>query len=351
MKYKIAILRNESPNDHLLWVKSCDKRKDQIDYDIIDITSNDWLSVLTNKDYDLYLTRPPGLVSIFKQLYDERIWIIEQILGKKIYPSFQEDLLYENKRLLSYWLKAFSLPHPATDVFYFKEEALEHINKTNYPFVAKTNIGASGIGVKIIRDKSEAEKYIKNIFSLKGQKKKTGPKIFKGNPIQKIKKVLTQDGFLKNRISEYKSMADDKQKGFLIFQEFVQHEFEWRCVIIGESYFAHKKLVTKGKASGTLQKSYDSPPLELFIFLKKLKEKTGISSAAIDLFEQADQKYLINEIQCFFGHSDPFQMKVDNEIGRYRYINNSWVFEEGDFNTNESYDLRLEHALEMLNSK
>lgn len=348
MQYKIAILKNESPKDHILWAKACDKRNDQIDYDVIDLSSNNWLSILTNKEYDLYLTRSPGLVSLFKQMYDERIWIVEQVLGKKIYPSFQENLLYENKRLLSYWLSGYGIPHPATDVFYFKEEALEHINKTKFPLVAKTNIGASGIGVKILKDILEAEEYIKNIFSLKGQKKNTGPKIFKGNPLQKVKKVLTQDGFLKNRINEYKSMAEDKQRGFLIFQEFIHHEYEWRCVIIGDSYFAHKKLVTKGKASGTLLKSYDSPPLELFEFMKKLKEKTGISSAAVDLFELADKEYLINEIQCFFGHSDPFQMKVDDKIGRYRYINKNWVFEEGDFNTNESYDLRLEHALGLL---
>ena len=38
-------------------------------------------------------------------------------------------------------------------------------------------------------------------------------------------------------------------------------------------------------------------------------------------------------------------MKVDGIIGRYIYTNDSWEFEQGNFNNNENYDLRLSHAL------
>jgi hypothetical protein len=38
-------------------------------------------------------------------------------------------------------------------------------------------------------------------------------------------------------------------------------------------------------------------------------------------------------------------MLVDGKPGRYIWINNTWVFEEGDFNQNESYNLRVEHII------
>jgi len=48
-----------------------------------------------------------------------------------------------------------------------------------------------------------------------------------------------------------------------------------------------------------------------------------------------------------FGQSDPHQMIIDGMPGRYFISAGKWQFEEGDFNTNESYDLRLENALKL----
>jgi len=56
-------------------------------------------------------------------------------------------------------------------------------------------------------------------------------------------------------------------------------------------------------------------------------------------------------MQCIFGQSDPYQMLVDGQPGRYRYINGQWIFEKGDFNSLESYALRLEHVIELIKKK
>ena len=40
-------------------------------------------------------------------------------------------------------------------------------------------------------------------------------------------------------------------------------------------------------------------------------------------------------------------LEVDGRPGRYLYQDGQWVFEEGMFNSNESYDLRLEVALKL----
>lgn len=343
----IAILKNESDQDYLLWVASCEKMGNQLDFDVIDLTSNDWIDKVKSKDYDIFLTIPPGVTSLFKQLYDERIWMINNALKKLVYPSFTEILIYENKRSLSYWLKLNNLDAPDTFVFYHKNEALNFIKKATYPIVSKLNIGASGNGVKFLTDKIQAEAYIEQAFSSNGLSFKSGPKLKKGNLIKKVKKVLFQKGYFSNRMKEYKALSIENQKGFVLFQGFVPHNFEWRCVRIGDSFFAHKKIVKKGKASGTLGKLYDNPPLELFDFIYQFSNEFDITSAAIDLFEY-NGKYLINEIQCIFGQSDEYQMLVDGKPGRYVRKDDKWHFEEGLFNTNKNYDLRLAHALSLL---
>ena len=144
---KLAILKNETFDAHKMWVKACQKAS--INYDIIDLTSANWLSLLGDGKYDYYLACPPGTVSFVKQMYDERIYIIEKILQHSVFPSFLEISLHENKRYLSYWLQANSIAHPRTFIFYNKQEALEFIQTSEFPLVGKINIGASGHGVRI----------------------------------------------------------------------------------------------------------------------------------------------------------------------------------------------------------
>ena len=347
MRYTVAILKNETAFDHKPWVKSCDNNTLIESYDVIDCTVSNWLSLVCKKRYDLVLLRPPGRLEIYKRLYDERVYIIAGVLGKRVYPSMDEVFVYENKRFLRDWLNANEIPHPDTFVFYDLRDTLDFLNtQTDYPIVAKTNIGASGNGVVILKKKEDSIRYAKNAFS-KGIKTKSGPKLLKGSVIEKFKKAILHKGFFRQRLNDYSASYGQRQKGFIILQRFVPHAYEWRCVRIGDSFFAHKKIAVNNMSSGHLIKSYDAVPISLLDFIRKITEKTKLSSVAIDCFE-TDKEYLVNEIQCFFGESDPYQMLVDGKPGRYRFISNEWIFEEGMFNTNLSYDLRLEHALSMI---
>ena len=346
-KYHVAILRNESEIDHKPWIISCEKFSDSLSYDIIDITKNDWFEQINRKKYDYFLLKPAGRTSLFKQLYDERISIISGHLNYPVFPSYEEVLIYENKRYLSYWLKSQNIPHPPTMVYYHKEEAREYIKKNNNPIVAKINIGASGKGIQILRDERAKLDYIESAFS-KGVGSSIGPKLSKGKLFQRAWKKLTHPADLKDRLQAYKSMLADIQKGYCIFQEYVPHDFEWRAVRIGDSFFAHKKIKVKDKASGTLLKGYDNPPLKLLDFVKDVTDQFGFYSQAVDIFENSEGDYLINEMQCVFGQSDPYQMLVDDKPGRYIFRDNKWVFEEGDFAINQCYDLRIKFILDQL---
>jgi hypothetical protein len=66
---------------------------------------------------------------------------------------------------------------------------------------------------------------------------------------------------------------------------------------------------------------------------------------SVDILEGPNGEYLINEMQTLFGHVQDYIMKVNDKIGRYTYQKPNWVFEAGNFNSNESYDLRLKNVL------
>lgn len=333
------------PHDHQGWIISCDKHKN-INWKVVELLAENWLELIQKEPFDLLLLRPPGRSSFYKQIYDDRIEHLSVLYSDKMYPSLNQVKIYENKRYFSDWLMINKIPHPKTFIFYTKVEAVNFLNfQQKFPLVSKLNIGASGKGVTILKTKEQALDEVNLLFG-EGKKIIGAPNIRKGSFIKKLKKLVKNPKFLNDRMKEYKQQSNEVHKNYVIFQEFINHSFEWRCVVIGNSYFAHKKLVKSGKTSGSLLKDYSNPPLSLLTFVRELSINHKIDSAAIDIFEH-NGKYLVNEIQCFFGQSDPHQMFVNDKPGRYFFDEDKWVFDEGTFNDNQCFDLRLKHALEL----
>lgn len=340
-----GILKNHDPESAIKWELACQRKG--IEYRTIDITKNSWLEDFQKEPFDLFLLRPPCDLDGFKRLYDERLYIICKELGFETYPSYKECMIYENKRLLSYFLKANHIPHPETDVFYNFEDALLFIKTSAYPVVAKTNIGAAGSGVKLILNKEQGIKYIKKAFKGTGIRRRLGPNTVTGTPSKWFVKALKDPKYFKKKVISYIKRHRDTQYGFVIFQEYIPHDFEWRVVRIGDSFFAYKKFKVEDKSSGAKCLGFENPPLEMLNFIRELSDQNDFKCAAFDLFP-VNNKYLVNEIQTIFGHIKDHILEVNGKPGRYLYKNNKWIFEEGDFNTNESYDLRLEHAINCL---
>jgi hypothetical protein len=344
----LIILANENPDDHELWLKACESRRRAIEYRVINLCQADWFDrIMEYKDSACFLSKPSGISSIFKQLYDERLIILSKCLHLAIYPALEECLLYENKRLLSYWLLANKVSHPQTFVFYNKQEALSALYGYDFPLVAKTNIGASGSGVRILQNINDSKEYIRSTFDGKGASRRFGPNMERKGIIKRGIHYVFHPVDIGKKLRKYKAVKQDIQNKLVILQEFIHHEFEWRVVRIGESFFAHKKILHNNKASGSLTKGYENPPMELLEFVKTITDKHKFYSLAVDIFE-TDKGYLVNEMQCIFGQSDPYQMLVDGNPGRYIFKNNKWLFEAGDFTQNQCYDLRLDHVLRNL---
>lgn len=340
---KFAILKNETNAISENWAEACIKNKKE--FSIIDLTSENWLDLVFEEDYK-FLACPSGLQSIYKNLYDERIYIINKVLGKFVYPSFNEIVLHENKKYLAYWLKANRLPHPSTHIFYQNNEALQFVLKAELPIVAKMNIGASGKGVEIFRERKDLVEYLAKVFSY-GIKQKWGPNLKMGGLIRRFRRVLQNPEVIQERLSVYKNDFNEIQRGFAILQEYIPHDFEWRIVKIGDSFFGHQKIKLGDKASGSKGIEYVSPPDKLLRLVSEICKKFDFNSMAFDVFEK-DGEFLINEMQCIFGHVQDFICAENGVPGRYVQNENDFLFEKGNFNANLSYDLRFSNVLEML---
>ncbi len=348
----VAILQNEVPDDHLLWVHACAERSDFLTWEVVDITRADWLERMRATHFDALLATPPGWNTAFRILFDERLYILHRVLGIPVYPSFEEIQIYENKKYLAYWLAARGIPHPKTWVFYYREEALDFLAQSAFPLVVKTSIGGGGSGVVVLKDEKMARRYVENVFSGRGATLQVGPKWRKKGFWKRALRKLLHPDELQQKLQQYRLQRAEVQKDFVLFQAYVPHDFEWRVVRIGDSFFAHKKVKKGEKASGSLLKGYEDPPLALFDFVESITEPYGFLSQAVDLFEAPDGRgYLVNEMQCIFGQSDPYQMLVGGQPGRYRRLGGAWVFEPGDFNRLECFALRVEHLLQWLGAQ
>jgi hypothetical protein len=266
-------------------------------------------------------------------MYDERLYVISKLMGKEIYPSYDELFIYENKRMMSYWLDLQQIPHPKTYVFYDKKDYFDFLKENKkYPLVFKLNVGGSSKGVKLIKSKLKAKYIGHKIFGL------YNPKLAHGyTPVT-------------TGIFRFPARST-KQYFYILLQEFENIKWEWRIIKIGNSYFGHKKLLKGGFASGSGRSELAAPPETLLRMVKDICERGNFYSMDADIFETEDGRFLVNELQSLFGSIKDSQMSVNGKPGRYTYQGGKFVFEEGVFNRFGSALLRVEHFMEILNAK
>ena len=328
---KLGIL-TDLYQQHKFYEKSCQKL--DIDFVTIDICTASWLENLQNNlDCTGFLVRPMYDYEIQRDVYMERLYTIAKHYNKPLYPSYEELMLYENKRNMANWLIVNKFPHVKTHVFLNKREANDFFLNCRYPVVIKSNLGAGSLGVEIVKTRHRANKIVKRIFG------RFSSLFVLGHP-QKRKKWGVD-----------LPVHGTAEKHVLLVQEFIKIKWEWRIIQIGNSFFGHQKLLNKQFASGSGLVGWVTPPGELLNLAKAVCDTGNFNSMAVDIFETADNRFYINELQSVFGSYLDYQMRVNDIPGRYIFKNGVFVFETGEFNQFASCLLRVEHFLKLLTEK
>ncbi len=315
--YTLGIVK-EFCHKHLAYASAC--RDLGVSYKVIDISGPDWLEAVEQSGCDAFLARPSGLTSVWKQMYDERLRVIAQDLGKTVYPEYDSLWFYESKRRMHYWLKAHDVPHPRTWIFYDRKPAYDFVAETNLPIVYKSDFGSAASGVKIFRNRARLRRHVKRCFG-RGYR-------------------------------PYTRCRDDKEWGSVYLQEYLSDVAEWRMIRLGESYFGYQKVKAGDFHSGSHLWRYEEPSSHLLDFVRSVTDLGPFTSMAVDIFAASDGRLWVNELQALFGTDDPSepQCVVDGKAGRMIWDNatNSWQFQEGAFCGNSCCNLRVKTLLQRL---
>ena len=302
---------------HSFYIGAC--RELGVPYKVIGISGPDWLKQVRESGCEAFLVRPSGQITVWKQMFDERLKIIAHDLDKTIFPSYDAIWFYESKRRMHYWLQAHDVPHPRTWVFYDRQEALTFADATPLPIVFKTDFGSGSLGVQILTERGKLNRLVNRCF----------------------RKGIVKSG----------GDPRDRQWGSVLFQEFLSNVREWRMIRVGESYMGFQKLRRGQFHSGSQRFQYQRPPDRLLNWVRETTDKGDFRSMALDVFVTAEGDYLANELQTTFGlHVDEGIPMVDGEPGRFVYEPHpeTWRFEPGNFCRNKLCNLRVEALLEQL---
>ena len=336
MSLKLGILTGfrAGAESYELYIRACQELG--VPFEIIDVIGSKWLGNIVASNCAAYLVRPTPYYVAWKQMYDEKLYHMVNSLGKIIYPRYHDLLLYENKRHMAYAMQIAGIPMATTNIFYNLEEAIEYLDKASFPVVFKTQIGAQGRGVKILRSRAAAKLLVTRAFY-----------------VGVFRHVRTNlKGLLGKRTCSIPYYFSEPEYRVVLLQEYLPNVVEWRMIRIGKSYFGHQKLKKGQFHSGSSLVGWYDPPERLLRFTKNVCDSIGTDSMCVDLFETPTGEYKVNELQAVFGSYDPSQMYINGIPGRYLYLpaEDRWIFEEGYFNRNGSCNLRVQHLLESLSA-
>lgn len=309
----------EFAHNHVYYVAACLELK--VPYKLIDISTTDWIEKVQESQCDAFLVWPSPVLTIWKEMYDERIKIMAEELGKIVYPSYNEVWLYESKRRVRDWLVANNIKHPATSIFYDLDQAIDFLEKETFPIVLKSNFGGSASGVVILKNIKDAKRKVRRAFNR---------------------------GIVAGR-RDFR----DRQWGSVILQEYIPNAKEWRMVRVGDYYFCRLKQKKGEFASGSGLVDWAKPSLDLLELSRHITTLGNFTSMNVDFFEDHIGQYLANELHPFFGAiKSQNEKRLNNYTGRYIYQNeeNRWIFEKGYFYQNACANLRVEYLLKKLSN-
>ncbi|MCF8229073.1 MAG: hypothetical protein K9G58_08830 [Bacteroidales bacterium] len=332
MNLKLGILKAFA-DEYQNYVRACEQL--DINYEVIDILYPGWVDQIKNSSCDGFLCHPPNDIMETKAIYDEKLYLINKVLQKPIYPSYESLMIYENKRNLINWLQAKEFPHPESWIFARRKDAKNFFKTADFPMVFKTSIGSAATGVDIIKSRNRAGWIADQVFG------RVHPAMAMGR--------LKFGGRLKLPMPLFGRM----QKHYLIVQKFYELKWEWRVFFIENYASGYKKLLKGYYASGSKQKEWEAPPDHVFDFARDIyKSEPWFDSMAIDIFETSEGELLVNELQALFGNPGrKYRMKYMGEEGHFKYNDGERSFEPGAVDQDDLSKFRVEHFIKILQEK
>lgn len=263
-----------------------------IQYEFLDIHGFDWVEKA--KEFNLIIFRPDISPSKLHEA-KSKIYYLEQYLKIKCFPSSHEIWAYEDKIRANYLYQHFNIPHVNTFITNNKTEALDYINKAVFPKVSKITCGSVSRGVRLIKNKKQAKRLVRKIFS--------------------------------NGITTY--WAEYKQRNYVYFQEFIEHAlFDLRIIVISDKVTGYYRMSNgldfRASGSGIWQYNVSELPVEAMKIAVTLKEALKTTILAVDMIKsEHSNQFLVIESSIFYDVDLYEELIVNNITGYYQWENNN----------------------------
>lgn len=295
---KIAI-HNSTGSFSDRWISYCEKNN--IPYKLVNAYDSDIVAQISECTAFMWHHHHADYKDV---LFAKQLLYSLQQAGIKVFPDFNTTWHFDDKVGQKYLLEAIGAPLVPSYAFYTKKEAMEWIDKTDFPKVFKLRGGAGSANVKLARTKSQAKKLVNKAFGRgftqfdrfshfkeRFSKWRQGKDTFIG----------VCKGFARFFIPTEFAKMHHREKGYVYFQEFIpNNNFDIRVVVVGDKAFALKRLVRKGdfRASGSGNTVYDRHQLDerCVRMAFDANEKIKSQSIAYDFVFDKDNNPLIVEI-------------------------------------------------------
>jgi len=250
---------------------------------------------------------------------------------KPVFPNLATRWHFDNKVSQAYLFQQMGIVTPATNVFWNEDDAMHWANnQCEFPVVAKLKRGASSTAVYILKNKQDAQRYIRRMFSLNGISGEAGGakrspyriwRDFARNSVLNLPRPLLQK-FLKQRPRLREVWSNER--GYAYFQEFMpKNNFDTRVTVIGNRAFAFRRFNRDGdfRASGSGKIDYrvKNINLEMVRIAHRISLQNNFQSMAYDFLIDKAGKPVI--IEMSYG----FQSKAVFDCPGYWNRKLNWV--------------------------
>lgn len=249
---------------------------------LIEIERNDWLEQVEPCSHIMWR---PNLSKPFLSQAREKLYLIENILNKPVFPDSNTFWHYDNKNAQKYMADIFKIKMPSTMVSYSYEELLQHLSKSKYPIISKSAKGAGSENVRMLQNYNEAKKELKFLF--------------RSSIYNKIKfQFLRYFGLKQEKFSE--------QHKYVNYQEFIPNNpGDLRLTTIGDKYaFAffrnNRDNDFRASGSGKIDYSFEKHNKEVIEYCLNLSKKLKFDSMCYDILYKGNE-FFITEFSYIFN--------------------------------------------------
>lgn len=293
-----------------LWIEYCQKHN--IQFKIVDAYANDILEQIADCDAFMWHFHH----KIFKDnlFAKQLVYVIQEKLGKNIYPDFDTCWHYDDKIGQKYLLQALDIPIVPTYIFYTKNDALRWIRQTTFPKIFKLRSGEDSKNVRLVKSRFQAKHIIRKSYSSGFQKNSHIARI-KERWLQYRKGECTLKWFIKGIVTfySYKERFNKEEIGYVYFQDFIpDNNFDIRVFVVGNRAVAVKRINRPNdfRASGSGNMIFDKSQIdERFIKTAfSLNQKLKMQSVTFDFLLNYDGQILLSEISynCGLKNSEKY---------------------------------------------